>query len=266
MRGSRAFKEVPDRDAGGTEGVRRAVILAAGVGSRLGDPAARPKCLMPVGPRTLLEHQLTALARAGVGEVVMVVGYESAQVERAARAFAGELGLALRFILNARFAETNTLYSQYLAREWLCAPCFCCNGDVLFAPSVLARLAAARGDAALAIDLKPCGAEEVKVITDDTGRVRAIGKDLDPSACLGEFIGVARYGARAARAFAGALAEDVAAGHERAYFERSLARIAAEVTLAALELRGEPMIEIDFPEDYQRACREVWPRIEGGAR
>lgn len=240
-----------------------AIILAAGTGARLGAAGGgRPKCLVPIAGRPLLAHQLAALRRAGIRDVVVVVGASADVVRNTGRALAAGLGLRLQFIENPRFAETNTIYSQYLARAWLARPCVCLNGDVLFPPSLLPRLLWAAGESALAVDVHRCGAEEVKVVVDPDGAIRRIGKELDPAVCLGEFIGVARYGARAGAAFAAALVDAVERQRiVNTYFEHALLPLAGEGLLAAVPLGGTPAVEIDFPEDLQRARQQVWPRL-----
>ena len=69
------------------------VILAAGQGQRLRDPLGRPKCLQRLGGVPLVHHQINALANAGVDDVVIVVGYQQAQVRQS-------VGAAARFVVN----------------------------------------------------------------------------------------------------------------------------------------------------------------------
>lgn len=241
--------------------VETGIILAAGRGTRLGSLAqGRPKCLVHTGGRTLLEQQLSALLAVGVRRVAIVVGYQEHLVRAACEPF--ERRAELHFVRNIRYAETNTIYSQYLARAFLDDGAYCMNGDVLFAGAVLERLRAHRGGAALAVEAKRCGDEEVKVVVDDARRIVSIGKELDPRRCLGEFVGVARYDAAAGGAFARSLVEEVEVGRrERDYFEWALARIADRTPLDAVVLEGEPVIEIDTPADLERACTHVVPRL-----
>ena len=88
-----------------------AIILAAGRGGRLGPlTAERPKCLLRVGTGSLLDHQLDALRVGGLNSVVVVAGYCADAVE-------AELAGRASLLLNPRHAETNSLYSLWLARE-----------------------------------------------------------------------------------------------------------------------------------------------------
>ncbi len=91
----------------------RAIILAAGAGRRLGLDG--PKSMIDVGGRSILRRQIDAFASVGVDDFVIVVGY---QRERIAEHLAGLPG-KFTFVVNERFAETNTVYSLYLARQYI---------------------------------------------------------------------------------------------------------------------------------------------------
>ena len=118
--------------------MRQALILAAGRGLRL--RLSSPKCLVDVGGRSLLHHQLDALERAGIDRVTMVLGYEHQQVEDAAEG-------RTEVVLNERYADTNSLYSFWLARGAVEGDLLVLNGDVLFAPELLRDLLAVEGSA-----------------------------------------------------------------------------------------------------------------------
>jgi choline kinase len=97
------------RDAGAL----RAIVLAAGFGSRLGAQAAhRHKCLTPVGGHPILARTLDTLAAAGVGRVTLVVGHLGSQVHAYATAWSGRLDL--HAVTNDRVASTGTAYSLAL--------------------------------------------------------------------------------------------------------------------------------------------------------
>ena len=66
------------------------------------------------------------------------------------------------------------------------------NGDVLYPSELLSRLVSSPYETLLAVEVKSCGREEVKVIEGDRQQIVAIGKDLIEENCLGEFIGVAK--------------------------------------------------------------------------
>ena len=230
----------------------KAVILLAGRGHRLGQPI--PKCLHLIGERTILQRQLSALKGRGIDDLVCVLGYEAAKVETAVReSWTG----AVTFVANPRWQDTNTSYSLHLAFDYLDSDFFYLNGDVVFRPDLLDRLWDAEGDAALAVECKSCGVEEVKVQT-TKGRIIAIGKALDPDLCLGEFVGIAVFRATMLEPFKEALrhlTQDL--GSDNEHFEAALALIADQVRLAPIDVTDIPCIEIDFPDDLDRARKNA---------
>ncbi len=85
--------------------ITTAAILAAGVGSRL-DPLTRdrPKCLVKVGGRPILQHQLDALRAAGIERVIIVVGYQEAAVRNWCRTYRG---LSIDCVSNVDYEFTS---------------------------------------------------------------------------------------------------------------------------------------------------------------
>ena len=165
----------------------KAIILAAGKGTRLNGHDLKPKCLFEVGGQTLLARQVDALREAGINEIVIVLGFEAERIRRLYEHTAS-------FVINERFAETSSLYSLWLAREHLLDGFVVLNCDVLFHPQLLARLLSSPLEDALLIDLvdknnNHLGDEEMKIKLSD-GLVVDISKDMSPSEADGENVGV----------------------------------------------------------------------------
>jgi choline kinase len=122
----------------------RAVILAAGRGSRLGGLTdTRPKCLVPLAGRPLLAWQRAALTAGGATGIAVVAGY------RADLVAAQELPV----FTAQRWAETNMVGSLLAAAPWLRAgPCVVSYADIVYSPATVRRLAAADGDLVIAHD------------------------------------------------------------------------------------------------------------------
>lgn len=231
-----------------------AIILAAGRGQRLGGAASGPKCLLELGGKSLLARQAQALAKSGVREIVVVVGFEQEKVRAACDALRKELPLRFSFIENPRFAQTNTIYSLYLAREYMTRGFYSLNGDVLLTDELISTLAASRHAAALAVLPGRCGEEEVKVITSQNDRIVRIGKKLPSSEVLGEYIGIGRFQRSVASHIADSLAYAVEQeGLYNHFYEYALDRIAMQVPLFPERIEGGGVLEIDFPEDLARA-------------
>jgi len=233
----------------------KAIILAAGAGRRLG--TTDPKCMLRVGGESIIHRQLAAFRTAGVDEFIVVVGHEQDQLRRH---LAGQPG-RFTYVVNERYAETNTIYSLYLARDQIDDTFFYANADVVFDRRLIERLTETDASTALAVDVAACGAEEVKVIVRNE-RIIRISKRLDPADCLGEFVGVARFGVELSAAFVDALETCVEVENAVTdYFERAVDRLCPDWVLTPVDVSDLPCIEIDFPEDLTRARDEILPRL-----
>ncbi|MEE9465515.1 MAG: phosphocholine cytidylyltransferase family protein [Candidatus Neomarinimicrobiota bacterium] len=234
----------------------KAVILVAGISRRLFPSTLDvPKCLLKVGRATIMEHQLRTLRQVGMTDIVMLVGYRREQIMETVHEQFPDLNIT--FIVNHHFFDTNTAYSLWLTGEHIRgADFFYLNGDVLFPAALLERVLEAPPGNALAVEVKVCGDEEVKVTTNGN-RIVDIGKGIAPADALGEFIGIARFSGKFSDPFFRELDEIVAAGMNTAYFEYALKRLAPREALQIVDVTDLPCIEIDFPEDLEKA-RELW--------
>jgi choline kinase len=237
----------------------KAVILAAGRGGRLrGVVGDRPKCLARIGDTTLLERQIRELKACGIGPITVVAGYCEAEVRRFCPP-------DITIVSNTRHATTNSLYSMWLARHILDDAFVVLNCDVLFHPQLLTDLVESRYDDALLVSARADGAayspEEMKVHV-RRGLVCALGKDLADDISDAENIGIGKFSARGAQVLVDELNRIVASGDVCAWLPRAFDAFARVRPLYAVESRGLPWIEIDFPEDYWRACSETLPAIE----
>ncbi len=236
----------------------RGIILAAGKGSRLNGTAGDlPKCLVRLGGTTLIEREIAALRAAGIDDIAVVVGCRADQVRR-------QCGPGIRFVENTRYAQTNSLYSLWLARPLLVDGFVVMNCDVLFHPQLLVDLLDSRHENALLVAYggDELGDEEMKVQV-RRGRVVQMAKTLAPDEADGENVGIVKFGAEGARRLIACLDARVAAGGLRDWAPRAFSDAASATPIYAIGTRGYPWIEIDFPDDFARAVSEVLPAIEG---
>jgi L-glutamine-phosphate cytidylyltransferase len=122
----------------------KGIVLAAGRGSRLGELTSdRPKALIEIGGRTLLDRQVTALRHAGAREVAVVAGWQ-------ATVFAG---LGLPVFVNPDWASTSMVRSLECASAWMeRETCLVSYGDIVFHPEDARGLAASAADLCIAYD------------------------------------------------------------------------------------------------------------------
>ena len=118
----------------------QAVILAAGMGKRLGElTQSNTKCMIKVNGVTLIERMLRQLEEKRLSRIVMVVGYEGKKLME----YVGALSIRtpVVFVKNPIYDQTNNIYSLALAKEYLCAEdTLLLESDLIFEDSVLDAL------------------------------------------------------------------------------------------------------------------------------
>ncbi len=221
------------------------VILAAGMGTRLGRDAPKPLTPLLDG-RTILQRQLDGL-REKLGAqvpITAVVGFRCEQIMAAAP--------DLTFAYNPDFARTNTSKSLLRALRtsrdggvlWL-------NGDVVFDPAVLDLVlpSLAADQSFVCVDTNTVADEEVKYTLSDDGFVQELSKTVVGG--LGEAVGI-NYVSSADKA---TLVDHLEECDANDYFERGM-----ETAIEQAGLRFRPIdisrfsaVEVDFEADLNRA-------------
>ena len=222
-----------------------AVILAAGMGTRLGRPWPKPLTPLSDG-RTIMRQQIDNLTKAFGGElrVMTVIGFK---LELIIESFPNNL-----YVYNEAYDQTNTNRSLLKALK-LSGPggVLWMNGDVVFDPSVLERIKdnIARDESFVCVNTAAVGDEEVKYRVDSHGLINELSKQVVDA--LGESVGINFVADKdKANLIAGleACADDD-------YFERGI-----EITIERDGTKFLPIdisdlyaVEVDFEEDLTRA-------------
>ena len=235
----------------------RAIILAAGKGSRLEPVSGESvKCLVELGGMTLIERQFSYLRACGITQIAVVVGFQAERIRRIC-------GPKVDYVEISIFAETNSLYSLWLARHLFGDGFVVMNSDVFFHPQLLGDLLTAKYEDAILISWRnqtKYGDEEMKVKVRG-GHLLDISKAMDPDEADGENVGIIKFGASGAGVLAKELEKLIAEGAKKTWAPRAFLEFSKSRPLHAVSTRGFPWIEIDFPDDLRRAQEEILPRI-----
>ncbi|HZM77928.1 MAG TPA: NTP transferase domain-containing protein [Candidatus Limnocylindrales bacterium] len=221
------------------------VILAAGLGTRLGRPHPKPLTLLADG-RTILRQQVDHLKREFGDELHLsvVVGFKLEMILEA-------VGAEASFVYNDVFDQTNTAKS--LLRALRLAPpggVLWLNGDVVFVPGLLGELAALGFErSTVAVNTERVGEEEIKYTLDGDGYIKELSKQVQGG--LGEAIGINYVSAKDRSVLVDHL--DRCADDD--YFERAIETAIAEsdVHFSAVDISPFGCVELDFLPDLERA-------------
>jgi choline kinase len=240
----------------------RAVILAAGRGSRMGHLGDdRPKCLVDLEGKPLIERQILALRRGGVDRIGVVRGYRAEMID-----MTGVSGFT-----NERWAETNMVMSLAAAADWLRAgPVIVSYADIFYRGELVRGLASAPGDLVISYDrawrslwtrrfADPLADAETFRI-DAVGRLLEIGgKTTRIEDIEGQYMGLLKFTPAAWRAVETLLGTLDEATRERLDMTGLLRRLLSlKFAIHTFATEGQ-WGEIDNPEDvalYKNMIRE----------
>ncbi len=243
----------------------QAVILAAGVGRRLGTTHQGPKALLPFAGRSLIRRHLDALRASGIDTVTIVMGHQASSL----RAHLAESGGGVAdFLFNPDFTE-GSMVSLACAADVLRSGhnLLLMDADVLYEADVLHRLVTTRHPDCFLVDreIEP-GDEPVKLCIRD-GRIVDFAKRPDNAyEWHGESVGFFRFAPATAAELAARAEAAVAAGARDAEYEaaiRDMIRASAADRFGFEDITGLAWTEIDFPDDVVRA-RSMIDRIDTG--
>lgn len=221
------------------------VILAAGMGSRLGRSLPKPLTELADG-RTIMQQQHENI-RAAFGDdarIMTVVGYRA---ETIVEAFPD-----VDYVYNDRYDQTNTSKSLLRALRasgkggvlWM-------NGDVVFDPLVLGRTISLieQGQSFVTVNTAKVSDEEVKYTVTSAGTIDELSKTVVGG--IGEAVGINYVSAQDKKT----LIAQLGRVDDQDYFERGIERAIAEngMTVVPLDISDLYAVEVDFAEDLERA-------------
>lgn len=243
----------------------KAIIIAAGLGSRLGTLTKDlPKCLLKVNNKSILEHQLDAYKSNGISNISIVRGYKKEKINKP----------NVKYFQNDDYQNNNILNSLFYAESEINGNVIISYSDIIFAPHIVERLLESSADISIVVDVDWKGSYEHRshhpieeaenVIFDANHSVVDIGKiATSPADVHGEFIGMLKLSPKGAEIFkkhfhrAKQLFWDKpyqrAKTFQKAYitdFLKDMAELGVPIHSVIIE---QGWSEIDTPEDLQNA-------------
>jgi len=222
----------------------KVIILAAGKGTRLGEGGGPKPLTTLANGKSILEMQLENFTKHIPHEnIYIVVGYQKEMI----MSFFPDVV----FVDNPSYAEENTSKSLLRALQHIDDDFIWINGDVVFHPHILDAVLDAPGSA-MVVNVGDVGDEEVKYRTDDDGRVIEVSKEVESSE--GEALGINVF----LKNDLGKLKRNLEACDNNDYFEKGVEfSIQQGLNVSAIIVEQDDCVEIDFPEDIDKANRLI---------
>ena len=258
----------------------KAIIIAAGMGQRLRPYTSdRPKCMVEIKGRSLIERQVEAYRTAGIDEIIVIRGYRGKQIQLP----------GLTYVDNPDYRNNNILESLFCARDYLYGDVMISYGDITFHPDLIKGLLPVQAPLSLVVDLDWAAVYEGRddhpvdqaelcevmsmpadglINTSMIHRIVAVGKQVTADRARGEFIGLCKIAAPALARLCALYEHARLSGLDEPYMNGRTLRKAYLCDLFCDAIRREEFIhpfffkggmwrEIDTVQDYERAQESV---------
>lgn len=213
----------------------------------------KPKCLLEVGGKTLLQRTVDAMISAGVKEFVVVTGYR-AEMIREFLTVNYPLS-TIHFIDNPDYEHNNNIFSLWLAMQKLHGQeVLLMDSDILCDPEAVRRVAR-KTNPALAMQQHELGEEEMKIVVDEAGRITEISKTCSPADAIGESVGIEKMTPAYTEAIYQELRKMILdEGLIDIFYERAFERLIPQGhTFEVVDTTDLFSYELDTPEDLEKA-------------
>jgi len=226
----------------------KALIFNSGIGMRMGPlTAERPKCLLPLSDgETVLSRQLRILSENGISEAVITTGGFSEMIY----AEAVRSDMKITAVTNKKYAETNYIYSMYLAEKFIADDdILMLHGDLVFDGRIVSRLMDMTGSACITDRTAPLPEKDFKGRIKD-GKLCEVSVSIFGNDCFA-LQPMYRLERSAAAAWCEKVRKYVNAGNTDVYAENALNEIAEYLDIKEVSYSGIFVSEIDTAEDYK---------------
>ena len=230
------------------------VILAAGMAKRLRPLTdMKPKCLLEVGGKTLLQRTVEAMASAGISKFLVVTGYRASMICDFLTVHFPQY--SIHFIDNVDYEHNNNIFSLWLAMQELHGEeVLLMDSDILCDPEAVRRVA--RQDcSALAMQRHELGEEEMKIVVDADGNITEISKTCSVISAIGESVGIEKMTSAYTEAIYQELRQMILdEGLIDIFYERAFERLIPQGhTFKVVDTTDLFSYELDTPEDFRNA-------------
>ena len=248
----------------------QAIILAAGIGKRLGEQGKhQPKALLEFGKKSLLESHIEALNHFDFSNIIVVSGYHSEELEK--KLATVDSKIPIQIVVNPDYEEGSIL-SLSLALDVLKgnSELILMDADVLYDLRIIKKLIESNSSNCLLLDrnLGQNDVEAVKICVAGDKIVdfhKNVNKEYD---FCGESVGFFRFDSMVVSELVSRVREYIRDGKRDIWYEEAIRDLILNHpdSFGHEDITGLPWIEIDFPQDIQKAEGEILTKLQDNGR
>tara|TARA_B100000586_G_scaffold138543_1_gene100372 strand:- start:707 stop:1444 length:738 start_codon:yes stop_codon:yes gene_type:complete len=240
--------------------IKDAVILAAGLGTRLSDAiAGKPKGLIVFDRYPIIEESIRKLLKHGVENIWIVTGYESQNFENLTEKYPS----SIQTIWNPEFENSGTMYSLYCVREYVKGSFLLLESDIIYEQKALTAVINSPSEECVLLSKFTKSGDEVFVETKDNHLV-CMSKDKSQlgSEPSGELVGIVKLSPKLFACMQRHAKEQFVYSLFYDYETDALVAAAKEMDIDCLVLEDLAWAEIDDEVHLTRAKDEIYPTIQ----
>ena len=238
----------------------KAVILAAGMGVRLGNLNNNtPKAFLTIKGKHLIKYSLDNLANAGIKEVIIVVGHM-------ASFFKEQLGnnyngISIRYIKNKDYNSTNSMYSLSQTGGFIDDDILLLESDLLYDCNALMELMDSHNKDVILISTITCSNDAVYVCTDEKHNLKNLGKKINKEGAVGEFVGISKLSPKFLKHLYNSTKEDYQKNEMMYHYEECIFKTSRVIPIKCLLVNELVWTEIDTESDLKTAREIIFPKL-----
>jgi len=250
---------------------KKVIILAAGIGSRLAPITdIKPKSLVCVGGKSIIEYQIDGYLKAGLREedIVIVAGYFSDKINE----YINFKYPKVKILENSNYRTTNNMYSLYIALKYINEgkskfdTLFINNADCVYDEKLIYEFVNCGLDNAIAIKRGVYIEESMKIELSESGNIVDISKNISPSKSAGVSVDLYKYSYQSAKLLLKIIGEFIEIKKDlNQWTEVSFPVLFRIVNVLPFDVRKYNWVEIDNLDDLSVADK-IFSRFNYGAK
>ena len=238
--------------------VDRAVILAAGMGTRLkGHTQEKPKGFLEIDGDSLIERSIKHLVDHGISRIVIGTGYFHEHFEELKNKFPG-----ITTLRNVDYATTGSMYTLYVVRDLIDGPFLLLESDLLYDPAALNYLLSDKRSDIILASGKTNSGDEVYIQHSTTGLLQNMSKDRSQLKHIsGELVGISKISQALLEKMVTFAGNHFSKGKRMMNYEDALVGASIEHDIFIKVVDDLAWCEIDDENHLERALKLVYPKI-----
>lgn len=231
----------------------KAVVLAAGMNSRIGDvEAGNPKPLFRLGNSTMIEKVLTGLSKTSVTEIIIVTGYKGKKIrDKIGNMFGGK---SIKYVYNSNYRHSSNIYSLLVTQKYIDDGLVFTNADSILEEPLYRKVVSDDRKNLILIDgsgEKLSEDDPVKVRVDKKGLITLIGKKMDEKLANGVAVGLYKFSQEASKKLFRSSIEILKDQKVRGGYLLSVRKVLEKFQVEPYYTEDMFWYDIDTPEEYQ---------------